>query len=175
MRSFPPSPMRRHTGRAVLLLALGVAGSLVHAGQVDVSYVDPDRYSDAGRSLDAERVRDTLSRHLQALGAAWLPADQSLHIEVLDIDLAGELKPWFAGAHDVRVMTGRTDWPRIELHYTLSTGERVIASGTERVSDSAYLEHASRRNDDLSLPYEARMLTRWFRERFAPTAGTASR
>lgn len=174
MRSSTPSPRPRQAARAAVLLTLAAAG-LAHAGQVDVSYVEPERYADAGRGIDAERVRDTLTQHLRALGEAWLPADQSLHIEVLDIDLAGELRPWITALPDVRVMTGRADWPRIELRYTLSAGERVITSGSERVSDSAYLEHPARGHDGVSLPYEAGMLTRWFRERFAPAAGTPPR
>ena len=104
-------------------IALALAGcSIAHAGTVDVKYVQDGQYTDAGRGRDLEQVEWSLTQHLQQLGAKSLPARQTLSIEVLDIDLAGELRPWHRVWPDARVMRGSTDWPRIKLHF--SPGEK---------------------------------------------------
>ncbi|MEK8050431.1 DUF3016 domain-containing protein [Ideonella sp. DXS22W] len=156
---------------ALAALLFTLAAGLARAGSVDVSYIAPERHADAGRGLDAERVRDDLTRLFQSLGASLLPADQALHIEVLDIDLAGELLPMYRTMQEVRVLRGRADWPRLQLRWTLSRGEQVIDSGSATVSDMAYLDHGDRHADG-PLPYETRMLTQWFRARFAPQSPT---
>lgn len=156
----------------VAALLLTLASGLARAGSVDVSYVEPERYADAGRGIEAERVRDDLTRLFQSLGASLLPADQALHIEVLDIDLAGELRPMYRTMQEVRVLRGRADWPRIQLRWTLSRGEQVLDSGSATVSDLAYLDHGDRHAEG-PLPYETRMLTRWFQQRFMPKGSSA--
>lgn len=155
----------------VAALLLTLATGLARAGSVDVSYIESERYADAGRGLDGERVRDDLTRLFQSLGASLLPADQALHLEVLDIDLAGELLPMYRSMQEVRVLRGRADWPRIQLRWTLSRGDQVLDSGSATVSDMAYLDHGERHADG-PLPYETRMLTQWFRARFAPQTPT---
>ncbi len=150
-------------------LALILAG-LAQAGTVEVHFIQPDQFADAGHGSDAERVRSTLDKHLQALGQQGLPAQQTLRIDVLDIDLAGETRPMTGLARDLRVLKGRADWPQMHLRYTLSDGDRVIASGDDQLSDMAYLSHPARPGSGDALPYEQRMLSDWFRSRFAAAA-----
>lgn len=150
-------------------LALLLAG-LANAGTVQVHFIQPARFADAGRGIDAERVRQTLDKHLQALGQQGLPAQQTLRIDVLDIDLAGETRPMTGMAQELRVLKGRADWPQMHLRYTLSDGGRVIDSGDEQLSDMGYLSRIARQGSTEALPYERRMLSDWFRRRFAGAA-----
>jgi hypothetical protein len=151
-----------------LCLLLSAAGA--QAGTVQVNFIQPDRYADAGHGADAEAVRRQLDQHLQSLGQHWLPPGQTLTIAILDIDLAGETRPLLSRVDDLRVVTGRADWPRIRLHYSLVDGGQTIASGDEALSDLNYLSR-QRVGDSLSsLPYDRRMLSDWFRKRFAPEA-----
>lgn len=150
-------------------VALLLAG-LAQAGTVDVHFIQPDQFADAGHGIDAERVRNTLDKHLQALGQQGLPAQQTLRIDVLDIDLAGETRPMTGLAHDLRVLKGRADWPQMHLRYTLSDGGRVIASGDDELADMAYLSHTVPLYSSGALPYEQRMLSDWFQSRFAGAA-----
>ncbi len=157
-----------------LLLALAAWGSgPAHAASVDIRYVQPERYTDAGRGSDAEQVRDALTRQLQTLAAARLPADQSLRIEVLDIDLAGELNPWIRPASEIRVLKGRADWPRLHLRYTLARGEQVLRQGDTWLSDMNYLHQIGSLRGHDGLRYEQRMLERWMRELQAPAEAGA--
>lgn len=159
-------------GIALALALAGFSGSLWAAGQVEVSFAEPAQYSDAGQgSFDRDRHLASLAAHLKALGSR-LPEGQTLKLEVLDVDLAGEIRP--TGIHhNLRVLRGRADWPRLTLRYTLADGSREIARGEERVSDLAYM--FTRRAGEAygDLPYEKRLLDHWFRERFQPVATAA--
>ena len=133
---------------------------------VTVTFSGADRYTDAGWQLsDAKNVSMELARHLQRLGAAYLAPDQSLIIDVLDIDLAGEVRFRPRDAAEVRVLRGGIDWPRMRVRYSLDTPGKVGETREETVSDMNYLLRPSRKGEWLS--YEKRMLDDWFRQRFA--------
>lgn len=170
--------------RKTALLAAAVAGAAVvgalvlaafappahAAGRVEVRYVEPERFSDIGRStFDRDRTLAALSAQFDRLGAR-LPDGQTLRIEVLDVDLAGEQSPlaW----HDTRVMRGGADAPRATLRWTLLDGAATLRGGEDRLVDLGYLFAPPRTGARASeLPYESRMLERWFDERVA--AGVA--
>jgi len=107
---------------AMLLVAAMPAGAAV-----TVSF-GPGPYSDIGPpGAESEKVKDELARHLQALGARYLAQQDNLRIEVLDVDLAGELQMTRSG-RDIRIARGQADFPRIKLRYTLEAGAKS-ASG----------------------------------------------
>ena len=157
---------------AVALLSSLMSGLLaatvlpLHAaGTVEVSYVEPEKFSDIGfGTVDRERVLGEMTSLLKALGAK-LPDGQTLKVEVLDVDLAGRLQP--RRGDEIRVLNGRADWPRIKLRWTLSAGDRTLKSGEDDLADMAYLQTFGGLDRSLSLPYEGRMLERWFAERVA--------
>lgn len=139
------------------------------AGEVEVRFVDPDKFADAGRSnRERERTLSTLGDYLKSLGRE-LPAEQTLRIEVKDIDLAGNIEPF--GWHrfdEVRVLRGRADWPQVRLSYTLQADGRTLKAGEAQLADLSYmysLRGRERSVDELS--YEKRMVRRWFDETFA--------
>ncbi len=131
------------------------------AGQVEVSWVEPDHYADAGRSVvDRERTLGALGDHLKRW-AGQLPEGQTLKIEVLDLDLAGEIEPY--RWHELRVLRGRADWPQIKLRYTLLGDGRTLKSGQADLADMHY-----RLGDRTSeLGFEKRMLDKWFKSTIA--------
>jgi hypothetical protein len=165
----------KHLCRAAACAALLGAGTAHAAGTVQVDFVAPDRYSDAGTSrADEEPNRDTLARYLQDLGERYLPDGDVLQISVLDIDLAGHVRPARRGTVDIRVVRGGADWPRIKLRYTLRAGDKVLQSAEETVADLDYLSHRTDYAARDPLRYEKRMLADWFRARFVehrPAAG----
>lgn len=159
--------MRLHW-TTLLIAALPVAAL---AGTAEVRFIDPDRYTDAGQNRvgEPEQVRAELARYFEKLAAEFLPADQSVQIEVLNVDLAGDPPRRGDRFDDPRVLRGRADWPQIELRYTVRAGAKVLASGHDVVSDLAYLDSSTvYLVKDESLPYEKRMLRRWFVQRFVP-------
>jgi hypothetical protein len=155
--------------RSLILIAALAAGT-AHAGTAQVRFTDPDRYADADRSgfgrAERQRTLETIERQFQALAARHLGADQTLAIEVLDIDLAGELRMG-RGGQDTRVLKGRADVPRLEFRYRLQRGDTVLASGEERLTDLDYLRPTAYPAQlDQPLAYEQRLLARWFADRF---------
>jgi hypothetical protein len=147
--------------------ALALAG-LAQAGAVELRYIDADKFTDAGHGRSLEEVEAGLTRHLQQLGQAQLPVSRTLAIDITDIDLAGEVRPWHRLWPDTRVMRGRADWPRISLRYTLREGDRVVSEGKEDLADMAYLERSQWHGIEQgsALGYERRMLSDWFHQRF---------
>lgn len=150
--------------RILLGAALLAAGSLAQAaGTVQVSFAKPDEFVDIGHSRwDQERALDQLREVFKGWGAK-LPDVQTLKVEVLDVDLAGRLQP--RRGDEIRVLNGRADWPRIKLRWTLSAGDRTLKSGEDDLADMTYLQTLGNLDRSLSLPYEGRMLERWFAER----------
>ena len=147
-------------------LCVAFAAPQAHAaGSVEVQWIKPDTYADAGRSrMDRERVMKSLGEHLQKLGKQ-LPDGQLLKLDVTDLDLAGEIEPfrW----RDLRVLRGRADWPQMSLHYTLTADGRTLKSGDAQLQDMGYMftTSASLRQEDLG--YEKRMVDQWFKAEFS--------
>ena len=161
--------MRISTMAKTWLAALALAaGSSAWAG-VQVTFDKPDDYSDVPfSSRDREQVLAGLGNHFTWLGKS-LPPGQDLRIEITDVDLAGREDPARRGAFDVRVMTGRADWPRLRLRYTLEQHGKVIASGNAYLSDMSYLQHINRYSRNDALRYEKRMIDDWFKNTFGVT------
>lgn len=155
---------------AALCCAAPLVAGLAHAGTAEVAFEQTDRYTDIGPKRDLAQVQQTLTAHLQALAAASLPANQTLRVTITDIDLAGEIDPASMRLHDVRVMGRHPDWPRISLRYSLQDGPRVLAEGSEVLTDMAYLNRSSLLNGSTALPYEQRMLGDWVHRLARPAA-----
>lgn len=137
-------------------------------GNVTVTYVAPESFRD--REFRRERSRTSalaeFDRWFAELGARYLPAGQSLAIEVLDIDLAGEFEPWRSGFNDVRFLRDTTP-PRIHLRYRLMQGDTVIRAGEERLTDMNYLSDPRGHGDSRRFVYDKLMVQDWFRKTFA--------
>ena len=143
---------------AALALGAGNAGAAV-----TVIFTQPEGYRDMPFApWDKERVMKDLRQHFDKLGAK-LPQGEDLKVEVLDIDLAGQVEPGRRFGHDIRVLKGGADWPMIQLRYRVESQGRVLKNGEARVADMTYLNHLNRYSSSESLRYEKSMLDEWFR------------
>jgi hypothetical protein len=145
---------------------------------VEVRFVSPDRYSDASpysRTID-KPSRDAalaeLRQHLQSLGARFLGPSDRLTIDVLDVDLAGEIQMSRDG-QERRALDGRT-LPRIQLRYTLDRDGTTV-SREERVTELGYLFDPNQCRFDGALCREKVMLAAWFERTFAGAPAPGSR
>lgn len=160
--------MRANLYRLLLLLSVCLWTSSAGA-TVTVSFTKPESYTDIGpyRGEPGTEMKE-IEAHLKQLGERYLPPNQLLKIEVLDVDLAGSLRPSNRpGYDDVRILRGKADWPSIKLHYVLEADGRILADRQETVADMGYLQHRTGQYSGGSLPYEKQMLYEWFRLRFA--------
>lgn len=155
-----------HQLAAGLALTAVTALGVQAAGRVDVNFIEPAHFSDAGADvIERARTLRILGEHLQALGAR-LPDAQLLQVDVIDIDLAGRLVPRAAG--EVRVLRENVDFARMTLRYTLLIDGRAVKAGEDRISEidsPRRTGHLSARGD---LAHDRALLERWFNERFAP-------
>jgi hypothetical protein len=148
---------------AATVLCVAAWSATVEAS-VTVSFVQPGRYQDASPREPALRE---IARFLERLGEQRLAPSQTLKIEVLDIDLVGEVNPMQASTPQARVLRPGT-WPRIRLRFTLEEGGVVRAQGEERIADRDYQSHRPMFSDSDPLRYEKAMLQEWFTRRVAP-------
>ncbi|MBL8287897.1 MAG: DUF3016 domain-containing protein [Rubrivivax sp.] len=135
------------------------------AGTAEVRFVEPEKFTDAGRtSHERERALAALAGHVQQL-AQRLPEGQRLRVQFTDVDLAGSER--MRGATELRVLRGGADWPKLALRWTLEQGGSAVKSGEQRLSDLGYLfgsRPATPAEGDL--PYEKRLLNDWFARQF---------
>jgi hypothetical protein len=162
--------------RALTLFA-ALTATLAATAQaaVLVTFKEPEKYVDTGRfRMETPQVLAELERHFQQLGTRYLRPDQTLRIEVLDVDLAGEERFRHSG-QDVRILRGGADWPRMRLRYVLEGGDKPALSGEENLSDMNYLQRPVTIRGNENLAYEKRMLEEWFRAKFGPAVGAAGK
>lgn len=146
---------------------LVLASAAAQAGSVNVVFVHPETYTDAGDwAQDTSANLQTLARYLQSLGQKYLPPDQTLHVEVLNVDLAGRMRT-SARRGSVRIVGKPLDWPQMSVRYRLESDGKVLATAQELISDMAYTVHLGGDSGSEELSYEKHMLKTWFRERFA--------
>ena len=161
--------------QSILLLAACALFPVVTTAAVTVTFTKPENYSDMPlSSWDREATLKVLQAHFEKLGSK-LPAGQDLKVEVLDIDLAGRIRPTFSYPHDIRVLRGMADWPMIQLRYSIESNGRVLKSGEERIADMNYMGHLNRYFSGESLRYEKAMLDDWFNRTAQLTQAMPSR
>jgi hypothetical protein len=162
--------MRAPISSALLCVGLVLAaGTAQAAGTVQVSYVNPDKFADIGwTTWDKEDSLKVLTRHFETMAGRYLADGQQLRIEVLDVDLAGELRPSSRAGHDLRVLIGGADWPRINLRYTLEAAGQPPRRDDVRVTDMNYARRFTSVEGNEPLHAEKRMLDDWFAVTFGP-------
>jgi len=179
----PRGGKRRHARAAsawaaalAAVVALAAALALVFvsqparaAGRVRVTFVQPDRYADIGRTADdRDRALGSLGKYFRDL-ATQLPTGQTLAVDVLDVKLAGQRNP--AVFDDVRVLRGGSDGPSMVLRWRLDGPAGLLAQGEDRLTNPDYFFGIPPAPDGRALPYEKRMLEAWFAERIAALRG----
>lgn len=156
------TPARCVTFAAWALTALLPAHA---AGMLELKFIEAEKFSDIGRSsFERDRNLKTLTDYLQTL-AAQLPDGRTLQLDVLNVDLAGEVRP--GGGQEIRVLRGAADWPQMKLRYTLTQNGAALKSGDAQLSDLGYLDRLHGQTSTYGdLPYDKRMLQDWFRKTF---------
>lgn len=152
-----------HLGALALVL---LAASASASAAATVTYVSPDKMTDVPRYKgDRESMEEELRDHINKLSAK-LPAGQELKVEILDIDLAGEVFPRVA-IRDVRVYKGLADWPHIYLRYSIEQDGKVLRSGERHLTDSNYLTGFNHYGSEI-YAHEKQLLDDWFRKDIVP-------
>jgi hypothetical protein len=150
-----------------LSLGLGWLPTAQAAGNIELRFTQPERYTDAGvDTVERQRNLALLAQHIQGW-SAQLPDGHQLKLEVEDVDLAGEqrLNLWHP---ELRILRGTVDWPRMTLRWSLTTGGRELQGGEARLSDKGYLMFSARLRQGEPLSHERRMLDDWLQREVLP-------
>jgi hypothetical protein len=152
----------------MVILAALASGSAALAAPVEVDTGNTRRWSDLGSTpLEEERNLKALSAYLQKQGARYVAPGQTLHVTLVDVDMAGEPVPSRRTGEDIRVARGGADWPRITLRYRLTGADgSVVGSGEQALADMNYLRRVPQARNNDPLRHEKRLLDDWLKSRF---------
>ena len=156
----------RLTPIAALLFTCAAAAQT--GGTVNVSFIEPERFSDAGdRSYYySPATLKKIEQYLQYLGQHYLPDGAVLKVEVTNVDLAGELRPVPSRGDQVRIVRGAADWPRFSLRYTLEGSGLPVKQGEEALANLDYANALPNIGSYEPMRYEKLLLEAWFKARF---------
>lgn len=148
--------------------------------RVSVTWSDVNKFTDVRPTL--QNRKSYQSHVITAFNAHWgrladkLPQGYNLHVEMLDIDLAGDVNPLFNYQQsDIRVVT-ENYFPRVTFNYkVLDASQKIVLSGDNvKVKDMSFLNNTSRRGAQFGMPanfrngsefsYDFAMLSNWFKK-----------
>lgn len=158
--------------QSILIVTLFTAGFLLapnaFAATSEVIWTDYKSYRDInegnnGRKQFRERTFKELEKHFAQL-AATLPADQTLKIDVTDVDLAGDTNA--GGMNRTRIIKHMYS-PRMNFSYELLDADgKVLQSDDVVVKDMNFMSGSNLKYRNKSLGYEKKMLDDWFKDTF---------
>ena len=152
--------------KRILLAAAALAAAPSYA-TVDVTYVNPEKFTDSyNQRWEEKSTLDTLAQHMKRVGDRYIAPNETLKIEVLDLDLAGWARFGGRGPNELRVARGGADFPAMRVRYTLESPTRS-KSGEADLKDLAYQNHGLARERSEPYYYEKRMIEEWMRSTFA--------
>jgi hypothetical protein len=146
---------------SVVLFATSSAA--LAAGTVKVNFVEPQNFTDVRGTF--QRVDDnalkTLAAHFESSAGRYVPDGQTLNVDVIDVDLAGEFRPRLGAFPEVRVLGKGADSPHLTFRYSLSSPSGAAPLAEVRLSDLSYLYRGYSASSGESLRYEKRMIDEW--------------
>jgi hypothetical protein len=164
--------MKKHLHKTLLAATCGLALSTgAQAATLVFEHGEPKdfrdiRATDQSQSRFEQRVLKDLEEHFRKEAAA-LPENQTLHVNVTDLDLAGFIE-YFHSRYPMGLRVIRNvDFPQMELSYELrDANDTVVQSGDEDLKDMGFrFTNVQPRRDD-PLRYEKWMISEWFDRTF---------
>lgn len=160
--------MTRPLATIALVLTLPLANLAAHAATAQVEFLNPDKFTDAGRGYMGGERDDNLTRlkqHFVEQAAKLLPADEALTVWVTDVDLAGYYDPRQKFANETRVVKDIYP-PKLAMRFKLARADgSVVKEGERKLTDRNFLTREGRYDTD-GLGYEKMMIDDWFRREF---------
>jgi hypothetical protein len=156
------------------LLTVLVLGSMIialptaHAAKVNVTWIEPSKYRDIdagmeGRKRFRENMFSEFEKHFSKLAKA-LPENQTLDIEVTDVDLAGDVHA--GGMNQIRIIKDFY-FPRMKFSFKLiNADETIIHSDTVNLKNMNFMVGSSLRYRNQALDHEKQLLDDWFKDTF---------
>lgn len=152
----------------LVLAASACAAADVPPAQVEVTFVQPEKFTDAGNDPSGYRRDENLGqlkRYLVQRATVYPAAGQVLSISVTDVDLAGGFEPLGSTMEPVRVIRGAYP-PKVDLSFRLTDAAgKVLKEGTRHLTDLAF-DRKARSTDTNALAYDKALLDGWLQAEF---------
>jgi hypothetical protein len=151
----------------IALFLLGTIAGQVAAGEVKVSWQEPEKFTDIRPSNEIRSdFQSRLFKEFDQIFAELakkLPDGYQWDVTVTDVDLAGDVRPFFHSSNtEIRVIK-ELYWPRMSFNFELKDAQgNTVASGKEDVKDMAFLMRTTISSGNNSFQYEEQMLKSWF-------------
>jgi len=154
--------------KRIVLAAAAALVAVPSYATVDVTFVNPEKFADASNQrYEMQGTLDALAQHMKRAGDRYIGPNETLKIEVLDLDLAGWARFGGRAPNELRTVRGGADFPTMKLRYTLQSPQGA-RSGEADLSDMSYQNHGlTTRGASEPYYYEKRMIDDWFRSTFA--------
>jgi len=154
--------------KRIVLAAAAALVAVPSYATVDVTFVNPEKFSDsANQRYEMQGTLDALAQHMKRAGDRYIAPNETLKIEVLDLDLAGWARFGGRAPNEIRTVRGGADFPTMKLRYTLQSPQGA-RSGEADLSDMTYQNHGlTTRGASEPYYYEKRMIDDWLRSTFA--------
>ncbi len=157
-----------HLNKAVFLLSALLCSSDAFAGTAEVTWQNPDKYTDIKPSNGTDKsyrksVDKALGGEFKKL-AEKLPSGQKLTVNVTNLDLAGEVDPIPSrGGYQLRVLKD-SYYPQMVFEYKITdaTGKSVQESKTVDIKDMGFMSGSVNAASSQDFYYERRMIREWF-------------
>lgn len=162
----------RHLYTVALTSILGLFSyQSIAKAELEITWQAPENYTDILPSNEFQQLfQEKTFRNLEKTLAQLtekLPDGQKLVMKVKDVDLAGKVTAeWRQSGYGPRTFNS-LDIPRMSFTYQLmdSSGEMLQESAVN-LEDPMFLSSFNPRRNNGPIPYEKRMLRKWFKEEF---------
>lgn len=140
----------------------------VAAGESEVTWTNPDKYTDirAGNEHRAKfkaRIFNHFEKHFSKLSEK-LPDGQVLKVNVTNVDLAGDVR--FDTMDRIRVIRDLYI-PRMKFTYELvNSNKSIVDSGEVDLKDMGFMQQSANIGHHQAIYYEKKMLNKWFKNTF---------
>ena len=142
------------------------------AAVLEIEWIDIEKYRDIEASNQAQKrfeesVIKNLTGFFRTAAKEHLPDDQTLHIRITDLDLAGDVDYFFMDYDQPVRVVKEMYFPSIEFSYELRDAQnQVIKKGSENIKDMEFLSTGMNLQNTSSLHYEKKLIEDWFRNTF---------
>ena len=145
---------------------------ITEAGVVKIEWQSPKDFRDIKTSTERQsrfetRLFNTLTKNINKQAEKSLKPGQTLHMQVTNLDLAGDMRPTFgATPGDLRIVKDLYP-PRATFSYTVNEGDKVILAGDEKITDMSFMYNSHRLNDR-PFQYETTLFNDWLKKSVEP-------
>ncbi|MBL4910873.1 MAG: DUF3016 domain-containing protein [Alteromonadaceae bacterium] len=153
----------------MVILSAMIISPVSYAAKTEIKWTNPEKYrdiraGDENRKAYKERVFSTFEKHFAKL-AEKLPAEQTLKIEITDVDLAGDVNIGSV-VNRIRIVTDLY-FPSMKFSYQLINADKsVVKSADVSLKDMGFMYVNNFRYRNQSFSYDKKMIADWFKKTF---------